>query len=463
MKKILSMSFVLIIILLSVLPTYALDNSLVKNKLDNGLELKLNDIDKDERVHVSIWFSDVDKEQVKDKLYEKCKATKNADIYTKTEKLLFGEVCDIPVGYKGDYLSYAKEYYSDITQEDFQYISNKKREVFRNEYQTHNQKNLNKIKDILEDDNIKVTFISKYAPNIEVELTKEDISKVCGLDIVEDICLVSEDTELLTNETSIISDLNDDSDYDDTFFEVTGLLESRERFSGSGMKVGVIEIGSILDKNRINPDNITIVRDGTSNKDHGNTVVGIMVADTEEFVGAIPDAHLFYASANSENEVKEVAELLLDEGVIAINCSFGFPSIYIESCFNTYGDTAKWYDHIAVQHNVHLILASDNEGDIGVPYTNTSYNAIVVGNCNNQGLIEEGSSYVTGTNLMYKPDIVAPGNPVTTPFGGGIGTSYSAPMVTSAVIQLAQATTILASNPTLMKALLLSSSEATLT
>ena len=220
MKKILSMSFVLIIILLSVLPTYALDNSLVKNKLDNGLELKLNDIDKDERVHVSIWFSDVDKEQVKDKLYEKCKATKNADIYTKTEELLFGEVCDIPVGYKGDYLSYAKEYYSDITQEDFQYISNKKREVFRNEYQTHNQKNLNKIKDILEDDNIKVTFISKYAPNIEVELTKEDISKVCGLDIVEDICLVSEDTELLTNETSIISDLNDDSDYDDTFLKL---------------------------------------------------------------------------------------------------------------------------------------------------------------------------------------------------------------------------------------------------
>ena len=220
MKKILSMSFVLIIILLSVLPTYALDNSLVKNKLDNGLELKLNDIGKDERVHVSIWFSDVDKEQVKDKLYEKCKATKNADIYTKTEELLFGEVCDIPVGYKGDYLSYAKEYYSDITQEDFQYISNKKREVFRNEYQTHNQKNLNKIKDILEDDNIKVTFISKYAPNIEVELTKEDISKVCGLDIVEDICLVSEDTELLTNETSIISDLNDDSDYDDTFLKL---------------------------------------------------------------------------------------------------------------------------------------------------------------------------------------------------------------------------------------------------
>ncbi|MBQ8860471.1 MAG: S8 family serine peptidase [Ruminococcus sp.] len=140
-----------------------------------------------------------------------------------------------------------------------------------------------------------------------------------------------------------------------------------------------------------------------------------------------------------------------------MNCSF---SGHTFNYFNAYGDIAKWYDHIAIQHNIHFILSSGNEGSLGVP-TNTSYNAIVVGNCNNDGVIASNSSYISEGNVNYKPDIVAPGVDIRTPFDTDSGTLFAAPMVTSAVIQLSQASPILAANPTLMKSLLLSSSTIT--
>lgn len=56
---------------------------------------------------------------------------------------------------------------------------------------------------------------------------------------------------------------------------------------------------------------------------------------------------------------------------------------------------------------------------------------------------------------------MAQGVDIRTPFDTDSGTSFAAPMVTSAVIQLSQASPILAANPTLMKSLLLSSSTIT--
>ncbi|MBQ8057137.1 MAG: S8 family serine peptidase, partial [Ruminococcus sp.] len=94
--------------------------------------------------------------------------------------------------------------------------------------------------------------------------------------------------------------------------------------------------------------------------------------------------------------------------------------------------------------------------------SNTAYNAIAVGNCDRDGIIALDSSYTSSGNLSYKPDVVAPGVYLVNPIlGDQIGTSFSAPLVTSAVIQLSQASPILATNPTLMKSLLLSSSSLT--
>lgn len=469
MKQLLSIFFVLIIVLLSVMPTYALDNRLVKSKLDDGLEAKLNDVSKDEKVTVSIWFDDVDEEQVKDKLYEKCKATKNSDIYNKIEQLLFGEVCEMPVGYSGDYLTYAKEYYKDITQEDFQYISGRKREAFRSEYKTHNQNMLNSLNDVLV--NVaEVTFVSQYSPNIEIKMSKEDVLRIAELKNVNEIYFVENEFELIPDESEVSDYIEETSptEPDDTYFHVTGLDIGRDVFNLTGkvsedsvMKVGVIEYNNKLFANKFNNNNITILQQGSAQSDvHSSLVCGLMISNLEDFKGAIPEAHLFYTT--TDGGVKSQIEALINCEVSAINCSFS--QFVALGLYNTYLDYAKWYDHIAVQHNVHLILTAGNEGSLGVP-SNTSYNAIVVGNCNKDGIIADSSSYISADNSFYKPDIVAPGVNLVNPFVSDpeirTGTSFSAPLITSAVIQLCQASPILAANPTLMKSLLLSSATIT--
>ena len=457
----------LIIVSVSAVSSFALDNSYDSNKLDNELALKLDEIEKEEKLTVSIWFDDVDKEQVKNKLYEKCKDKKSTDVYGRSEELLFGEVCDVPVGYRGDYLTYAKEYYKDITQEDFQYVSERKREAYKSEYKTHNQNMLNRLKDILENDAV-VTFVSQYAPNVEAEMSKEDVLRVSELENVEDIYLVDTELEVFMDEGNVSTDEVEEAvtiELDDTYFHVTGLDTGRDAFglTGEGMKVGVIEDAAKLTPEILENENITILKEGVSfpspsYNNHGNLVAGIMVSKRSDFIGAIPNAHLYYSLV--AGGLKKNMEEMLGYGVNAINCSFSFKGESNE--FNTYGDFAKWYDHIALQHNVHLILSSGNKGVTGVCDSNTAYNAIVVGNCDKYGVIYDSSSYIGGTNCSYKPDIVAPGTSIFNPIiNGETGTSFSAPLVTSAVIQLAQSSPILAANPTLMKSLLISSSEIT--
>lgn len=122
-RTIFSFFMVIVIILVCTTPCLALNSNYLSNKLDYGLIDKLKKIENNENITVSIWFDDIDIKHVKNKLRSKCIDIKSPDIYMKVEELLFGELCDIPAGYLGDYLYYAKEHYKDITVEDFQYIS----------------------------------------------------------------------------------------------------------------------------------------------------------------------------------------------------------------------------------------------------------------------------------------------------------------------------------------------------
>ncbi|MBQ8057903.1 MAG: hypothetical protein IJ275_06185, partial [Ruminococcus sp.] len=387
MKKynaVFSLFLVIVIICISIAPTFALDNSYASNKLDEGLVAKLNEIDDNEKITVSIWFDDVDKELVKDKLYETYKGKKNADVYQKSEELLFGEVCEIPMNYTKDYLSYAKEYYKDITQEDFQYISERKREVYKDEYKKHNGNMINKVTDALDSTSIEKVYVSKYAPNVELELSKEEIFEVSELQNVDEIYFVNPYNELLLEESNICTIDNETQEYkpDDTFYSVTGLSTGRDVFglTGLGLNVGVIEAESILTPERINCDDVVIIKQGTfETSSHGDLVCGLMVSNRNDFLGAIPEAGLRYTTVSKEGDIKGAVEDLLGYGVTAINCSFSYPYDGTIN-YNTYSDTAKWYDHVAVQHNVHLILTTSNAGSLGVVPSKTAYNAIAVGN-----------------------------------------------------------------------------------
>ena len=318
-----------------------------------------------------------------------------------------------------------------------------------------------------ETESASVLYISRYAPNANIMLTKGQIAELAENVSVTDINYI--DTTSNLESVEVLSDSEDDEadePYDMTFFDVTGLSATRDAqgLNGFNMKVGMAEpfhpLSTISDTGTVTKVYNTTVAANM----HASLVASIMIGRTIDengtllFEGAIPSANLYSAAIDAEECIKAGIEALLDEGVTAINCSFSYPKN--NPVYNEYGDIAKWYDHISAHHNVHLVLTASNAGALGVVRSNNSYNAIVVGACDNNGTILESSSYITLNNFMNKPDIVAPGI-VSAPIYGSSGTSFAAPMVTSAVIQLSQASPVLLSNPTLMKAVLLGNAKIT--
>lgn len=165
------------------------------------------------------------------------------------------------------------------------------------------------------------------------------------------------------------------------------------------MKVGMLESQGIINPNLVTTYTTKIHKVSSTPypyTNHATTVAKLMVGYLDGYCGAIPNANLYHDSYNKSYigngvfvyNIKQRIESLIDNNVTAINCSFN-----VGEQGNVYGDYARWYDHVSIQHNVHLVLTASNYGINGVPDSNMSYNAIVVGNCNNNGIISSTSSY----------------------------------------------------------------------
>lgn len=190
------------------------------------------------------------------------------------------------------------------------------------------------------------------------------------------------------------------------------------------------------------------------------------------YKGIVPDAMVYatFISLNEEGERRswrECAEWLIGRGVNIINMS-----MQVDSNSGIYGADDRWADHIALQHRVHLVVAAGNYNEeIGKydHYVTTpalAYNVITVGNLDDNGssnllddVIASSSCYLDGANSKnaHKPDIVAPGTDISTPFGQMSGTSFAAPYITGIVAQLCQADATLKTNPATVKAILCAS------
>ena len=474
---------VLLVALSVSIPIGALDTVTTsnQNKIDSVLREKINSMSDSDKVPVSVWFEDIDYKEVKNQVEERLKSdTRAFAVSQKAIDLAFYDVentlTDIELS--TDVLC---DTYSEITTEEVKAVIEEERAVVSTLYQTHNQ---NIIDNIYEDsaltkvvnkrnsnaENLQIDYVCRYAPNVNMTLTKEEILRVAENNNVTEIYYVDTSSESNLRQ-GVIDDGYDEEDepYDMTFFNVTGLATARDAWGldGQGMNVGMVD----LHGHPYNISTLGVMENAYSSSNnmpqqlHASLVASVMIATSYKndgtlmFQGAIPNAHLFTAAIEAEAYIKPAIETLLDNNVTAINCSFSYPED--TPVFNLYGDSAKWYDHISVQHNVHLILSSSNYGSLGVKPTNTSYNAIVVGACNNNGTILPDSSYINTNSFMNKPDLVAPGSNIYAPVFGSSGTSFAAPMVTSAVVQLSQASPILLANPTLMKAILLSGSTIT--
>lgn len=433
------------------------------DKLDSGLQNYLTTANEDEKISVSVWVNDIDYEDVKS----------DVEIALQDE-IGSGEISSSAVDCvftDEDELSTAESYSefinetANISTNEMDIVIAEERKAASDKITQSNNNIYNKLSNELDGATPEIIMMSSYAPNFDLLLTKEQIYKLSLSEYVEDMYYIDTTATFTECAENVDEEDEEEETYDTTYFDVTGLSTGRDVYglTGTGMKVGMIEAEYSPQISTLYFDNINNITNVTTNVDpgkiHGTQVATIIVGKKGNYTGAVPDAHLYCsiigAISNRENVISE----LLDCGVTAINMSCAM--IDLDNDYNTYGTLSKYIDYISTNYNVTFIMASGNRQDLGVIASNMSYNAIIVGNCDNNGNLEIDSSYNFTRDTAYKPDLVAPGVAIESSAGTMTGTSASAPMVTSAVVQLTQAIPALTGKSATIKSILMSSSKIT--
>ena len=442
-------------------------------KIDDALAEKLEAMDDDDTIDVSIWFKDIDYDIVKEKTAKKVKDIVSDDVLTLVKN-------DGDENVARDIFNREKNKSQKKREKEskqMQIAIKAKREIA---YKMQEESNREFIEEMFPSDTIQPTVLyeSKFAPNIEVSLTKEQINEIITSPKVEelycasgDLVLVDEDDRInvLESEENTSAEIS----YDDSYFDVTKINHNKTVYHlyGNDAVVGIYDGGfttpdyvDYFANNNVSGYWINSSNISTNVGAHGNLVAcligGQQYDDNGDSVysGGVPQATMYWTAGYG---YKASFEYLINNGCNVINMSRAIVDYNDESTLNKYADYDKWLDHISVQHNVHLVFSAGNKNSQGVSSGKTTNNAIVVGACDNSGNWASFSSYSTVGDLPYKPDLVAPGVSINWPGGTSSGTSCSAPITTAAVAQFCALSSPLRANPTLMKALLLSGTTRT--
>ena len=443
--------------------------------LDDTLAQKMEAISDSERIDVSVWVRDINQDEVKEKtknLLKKEKRFSDEQLEIIDIDFLTASVNNLDVDKIG-------EIDAAVSVDESELIIEEEREISSEMYEKSNLNIFNSFG--VNNDNL--IYSCKYAPNLLMSLTKDEIHSLCQNENVTEIYYYDREAENLGNEdnfdeTASVTNLTSTYNFSTEQYKVTGLDTMRDvlGYTGNGIKIGIIDypfavsdeidyfINDPFEFYYCHPDAIQ-----NSYTSHGNAMASIIAGyyynekTGDEFIGAVPDAKL-YATAGID--FREALEVLLSKGVNVINSSMSFGG----DGNNNYGDTAKWIDHIVSTHSVSYVASAGNNGANNISSGQMAYNSIIVGCCDFDGVLSSFSSYNNSATKPYKPDIVAPGvdfvlpstrdSSTDTPSAWG-GTSLSAPIVTSAVAQLCEASSVLKYNPILMKAAVLAGAKIT--
>lgn len=296
-------------------------------------------------------------------------------------------------------------------------------------------------------------FYSQYAPMISAELTPSEIK------------LMARDNRVQVIRYSPNVSLENESD---TSIPTIGADYTRDTlgYTGSGVKIGMIE-EALPNKNESYFALATINYDETASEmlqnsllditdavHHANMVAAILVGQSSSISptankGIIPDAELYatcFLADNVNTDWRARVEWLISQEVNVINMS---ARIAGES--EGYYDTQdRWIDHVAINHSVHFVKSAGNLGD-SITSPGMAYNIITVGAINDNNTprhnddsecsdsnFDENYVIINGWRPTNKPDLMAPGQDITTAAGTGSGTSFAAPHVTAVVAQLCE-------------------------
>lgn len=300
-----------------------------------------------------------------------------------------------------------------------------------------------------------IVYVSQYSPVVIAELDYEGVTDLAATSDTEflDYYYTSSDDEMEVSIPVIRANT----------------VQNNYGFTGSGIKIGQVEadvpdvtsaqLAPIASRIHIYPDN-------SAPSPHATMVASIMVGQqTASYPkGVAPGATLYCASKTNAGGYIQAIEWLLSSGVNVINAStkLSYNNVYDNE--NTYDSTAKWIDHIAINHSVHFVKSAGNSGASGVTSGGMAYNAITVGNIDDKNTLtlqddtlRSTSSYSTSTLYAYKPDLCAPGTNINTSIGSDSGTSLAAPHVAATIALLCQQKPALKTQQDVVKAVLTAS------
>ena len=423
-----------------------------ESKISLELQETLAESDNDDLIPICIWINDIDYDTVKDitfnntglseeiimnSSYELYKQLNSNDIQNKEEKTTLGDFEKINAFYDAN-KSDIKKLSLDVDT----YIS-EKRAVAKAEYDRQNKEFADKYLK-----GAKIEFISSYAPMIIGETTKKTINKLENNEKVDTISLYT-NVECYDHGNIDVGVASIEGDY----------VRDNLGYKGDGVKVGQIESGrpqtgvtELVDTD--------ITRGGTTNNTYHASLVAAIIAGS---TGMAPKAKLYCTTVDN---FYQNAEWLISSGVTVINRSNGSDN------YGTYDNAAKWVDHVVNQHNVSWVQSSGNSGPNGyVGSPGNAYNAITVGAIDDHGTTSTGddtyasfTSYLVGSGMPNKPDVVAPG--VGFSVSGGEtwdGTSFAAPHVTGMIAQMMYYMPSLKLRPDAIKAAVLASCDRKVT
>lgn len=314
-------------------------------------------------------------------------------------------------------------------------------------------------KDLFEEK--EVVYTSKYAPMIVADITYDRAiqlsksSKVTSLDYVEPVENEVE-VKAIHTENEARSVTSGASIYDIT--RVTSAQNSYGWF-GDGIKIGVVSLGFPCTTHFPSGYNVYALNGSF----YTNNTCNSDSCCTADVISSIAtDSEIYYGIINGNNETVNglygVIEQMLSNGIHIINLSL------IGHKDTDYGTEEKWLDHIAYNHDVHLVVAAGQGEHTRCNVGAMSYNAITVGNIDCKGTLSYGDDVINTSSSYYaddlyanKPNIVAPGTNISTRISASkTSTDISAAQVTGVLALLCEQDYRLLTKQDAAKALLLS-------